>query len=344
MDDSSPNISGSEEKGSLGIFHVKRLWSRTQKKRSGHSNRTPDPTSADDWVKDNTLICGLRLGLRETLEYLHGQNPSLERFEKWILERNGGVIDPSVKDRLNRSLSGELKAGSQPGTSDAVFTAEELAFWEENGYVVLHNAVPAENCEAAVEAICSFLKMDLKNPETWYGGQQGHSIWIPLLHHPALEANRVAARIHHAFAQLWGRTDLWATTDQTGMNPPERDGWKFPGPSLHWDTSLALPIPFGVQGILYLTDTAANQGAFTCVPGFHRQIEAWLKGLPAGSDPRQENLAALGAIPIAGKAGDLIIWHQALPHGSSPNRATQPRIVQYITLRPSHWEYNPIWR
>ena len=295
MDDTSPSVSNSDassdEKGSLGVLHVKALWSRTLKKQSGQSS---DSTSADDWVKDNTLICGLRLGLRETFEYLHGQNPSLEQFEQWILERNGGVIDPSVKDRLNRSLSGELKAGSPPDASDAVLTAEELAFWDENGYVVLHNAVPEENCAAAVDAICGFLGMDLKNPETWYGGQQGHSIWIPLLHHPALEANRVAARIHHAFAQLWGRTDLWATTDQTGMNPPERDGWKFPGPNLHWDTSLALPIPFGVQGILYLTDTAANQGAFTCVPGFHRRIEAWLKSLPAGSDPRQEDLAASG--------------------------------------------------
>ena len=104
------------------------------------------------------------------------------------------------------------------------------------------------------------------------------------------------------------------------MNPPERDGWKISWPNLHWDTSLALPIPFGVQGILYLTDTAANQGAFTCVPGFHRRIEAWLKSLPAGSDP-QEDLAALARFLSRARAETLIIWHQALPHGSSPNRA-----------------------
>src|SRR5271154_2985320 len=100
MDDTSPSVSSSspssEEKGSLGIFHVKQLWSRTLKKRSGQSSdRTSDSTSdqisAEEWVKDNTLICGLRLGLRETFEYLHGQNPSLEQFENWILERNGGV-------------------------------------------------------------------------------------------------------------------------------------------------------------------------------------------------------------------------------------------------------------
>jgi hypothetical protein len=335
-----PIVASSQDQGGLGILHIKRLWSRTQRKRSGQSR---DPVSADEWVKDNTLMCGLRLGLRETLQYLFS-SPSLEQFEQWILERNGGAIDPGLKERLNRALSGELKTGPPPQPSDAVFTAEEFLFWEENGYIVLHRAVPEENCAAAVKAICSFLQMDLNRPETWYGGTQGHSIWIPLLRHPALEANRDAARIHHAFAQVWGRTDLWATTDQTGMNPPERDGWRFPGPNLHWDTSLALPIPLGVQGVLYLADTAADQGAFTCIPGFHRKIEAWLKSLPPGRDPRGENLAALGAVPIAGKAGDLIIWNHALPHGSSPNRAAKPRIVQYITLRPSHWSYNPTWR
>jgi len=237
-----------------------------------------------------------------------------------------------------------LKEGIPFDPADAVFTAEGQLFWEENGYIVLHNAVFSENCAAAVEAICSYLKMDLNDPETWYQGPQGHSIWVPLLHHPAFEANRESPRIHKAFAQLWGRADLWGTTDQAGMNPPERAGWQFPGPHLHWDTSLDLPIPFGVQGVLYLTDTAAEQGAFTCVPGFHRKIEAWLKNLPPGRDPRREDLAALGAVPIAGKAGDLIIWHHALPHGSSPNRAAVPRIVQYIRMRPSHWDHSSTWR
>ncbi|HEY6236367.1 MAG TPA: hypothetical protein VIW69_14810 [Candidatus Elarobacter sp.] len=47
---------------------------------------------------------------------------------------------------------------------------------------------------------------------------------------------------------------------------------------------------------------AADQGAFTCVPGFHRRIASWLAGLPAGTDPRHQNLGALGAVPIAGRA------------------------------------------
>src|ERR1700691_3665547 len=130
--------------------------------------------------------------------------------------------------------------------------------------------------------------------------------------------------------------------DQAGMNPPELPAWKFPGPHLHWDVSLAQPIPFGVQGILYLADVAADQGAFTCVPGFHRKIDSWLESLPEGAGPRAQALPD-GAVPIAGRAGDLVIWHQALPHGSSPNRAALPRIVQYLKMAPSHWKHNPVW-
>jgi ectoine hydroxylase-related dioxygenase (phytanoyl-CoA dioxygenase family) len=55
-------------------------------------------------------------------------------------------------------------------------------------------------------------------------------------------------------------------------------------------------------------------------------------------------MAALGPVPIAGRAGDLIIWHHALPHGSSPNRAKVPRVVQYLKMMPSQWEHNLVWK
>ena len=319
-----------EELGGLGILHLKRFWSR-------HTGGSEKGADAAEWVADNTLLSGLRLGLRETFQYLFVNQPTLEQFEAWILEKNGGSLDPVRMRRLNAALNGDA---AEWDAAKPVLTAEDLEFWDQNGYVVLHDAVSPEQCAAAAQAIYDFLGMDPVQPDTWYG----FDIWVPLLHHAALWANRESPRIRSAFAQLWGRSDLWVTVDQCGMNPPERPGWSFSGQGLHFDVSLELPVPFGVQGILYLTDTAANQGAFRCVPGFHRRIETWLKSLAPDADPRREDLEKFCAVPISGRAGDLIIWHQALPHASSPNRGSVPRVVQYIRMMPSQWEYNPRWR
>jgi ectoine hydroxylase-related dioxygenase (phytanoyl-CoA dioxygenase family) len=166
---------------------------------------------------------------------------------------------------------------------------------------------------------------------------------VQYFQHPAFEANRRSARLHKAFAQLWVTADLWVTTDRVGFNAPERPDARFRGPDLHWDASVKTPIPFGTQGILYLADTAPEQGAFTLVPGFHRWGEEWLKQLPPGADPRRQNLHALGSQPIGGRAGDLIIWHQALPHGASANRASRPRLVQYINMFPAKRAEHEEW-
>lgn len=334
------SIAARDDRGSLGVMHLKRLWSRYNAHRLEPA--PPNNGEPNEWAADNTVIAGLGLGLHETIRFLYANAPSFEQFEAWILDRNGGSIDQARIARINAALSGQPLTEAE--AAEDVLTPRDLAFWEENGYVVVHEAASKENCAAAVNAICEFLKMDLNNPNTWYNGPQGHSIWVPLLHHPAVDANRSSPRVRRAFQQIWNRTDLWMNVDQCGMNPPERDGWRFPGPFLHWDTSLDLPIPFGVQGLLYLTDTVAEQGAFTCVPGFHRNVEDWLKSLPSGANPRDPDLAPHGAHPIAGKAGDLIVWHHALPHGATPNRAAVPRFVQYMTMRPVDFEQNPNWK
>ena len=49
-----------------------------------------------------------------------------------------------------------------------VLSQDDLDFWEENGFVVIHNAVPDENLEAAVNAIWDsesfFSEMNLFEP------------------------------------------------------------------------------------------------------------------------------------------------------------------------------------
>lgn len=330
--------------GQLKIPYLQHYWQRcgaglTEPTANGH----PEPP---EWDLDNTLLSGLGLNLLETTRFLHSaSHTGFDSFEEWIVATNGGAIEDERLSRLRDALAG-LPVASAAGCLDHVpgLSAEQLAFWDEHGYVVVPDAVPPGDRDAAATAIYNFLDADPGDPDTWYGNKFGKSIWVPLLRHPAFLANRRAPRLVKAFAQLWGREDLWATVDQGGFNPPEREDWKFPGPHVHWDISLAEPHCFGVQGILYLTDTPADQGAFSCIPGFHRTLASWLAELPASEDPRQAIRRHPGLQPISGKAGDLILWHQSLPHGSSPNRAVKPRVVQYITLRPTRWDYAPVWK
>jgi len=319
--------------GVLGVPHLYRLWSRT----AGAEGQV-GASDSQQWSADQLTIHGLGLGLHETLEFLYAR-PSVADFEAWILERNGGAVDPQqvalVNARVAR-LSGQepepVEAGL-PADFEPVLGEAELLCWQEQGYVVLRDAVPPEACRAAEQALWDFLGMDPAVPDSWYRNPHGHTIMVPLFHDPAFAENRRSPRIRAAFAQLWGTADLQVTIDRGGFNPPERDGWRFPGPDLHWDTSLAVPIPLDIQGILYLTDTPAAHGAFRCAPGFHRRIDSWLAGLPPGANPRTQDLSA-EMVPIAAQAGDMILWHAALPHGASANRGTRPRMVQYIAWYP----------
>ena len=47
-------------------------------------------------------------------------------------------------------------------------------------------------------------------------------------------------------------------------------------------------LPMGLQGVLYLTDTSAENGAFVCIPGFHKRLGGWLQTLPPSMEHQPE--------------------------------------------------------
>ncbi|HEY0837294.1 MAG TPA: phytanoyl-CoA dioxygenase family protein [Azospirillum sp.] len=339
-------IAASTEVGALGVVHLKRLWSRALAPRR---DDTPE-TAVREWRALHVLFSGLELGLEETLRHLGATRPSFAAFEDWVLARNGGALDPRAVARINAALSGQAPPPDAQAAIDAVdamppvLGPDDLAHWHEHGWVVLPDAIPPDACRASAQAIWQALDMDPGDPATWTRRRPlQQCVFVQLFRHPALDANRRSRRIHKAFAQLWGTADLWTTTDRVGFNPPEHVQGPFPGPFIHWDVSLSRPIPLGVQGLIYLTDTAADQGAFALVPGMHRTIDAWLDALPPGADPREAAMRDLEMTPIAGQAGDLILWHHALPHGPTPNRTDQPRLVHYVKMFPADFGYDPVW-
>lgn len=322
-------LAASTETGSTGIYQLKRLWSKAM--------AGPDIVNLypDEMQLDSSLIDILGIGLLPMYQFLYGQKPDFESFENWVTAHANGYIAAETVQRCN-ALFENRNTEEQPVIAD-VLTPDDIRFWETHGYVIIRNAVTPPDAAAARKAILDHLEMDEQDVKSWYKENESmQGIMVALYRNEAIDKNRNSPKIKKAFEQLWKCSSLVVTTDKCGFNPPETASFKYRGIGLHWDVSLATPIPFGTQGILYLTDTAAHQGALTLVPGFQKTLENWLHALPENVNPREADLSEFGPTPIAANAGDFIIWNHKLPHCSSPNRANLPRIVQYI-----NW-YDPL--
>jgi ectoine hydroxylase-related dioxygenase (phytanoyl-CoA dioxygenase family) len=221
-----------------------------------------------------------------------------------------------------------------------VLTPADHAFFEENGYLVIPDAVPIENCEAVIDALFAFLGMDRNNPDDWYREPLTPGGMVELYQHQALWDNRQHPRVHQIFSEIYGTPKLWVTFDRVNLKPPfhpdhpEYDHKGF----THWDVDTAdiSKLPFRVQGVLALTDTDETMGGFQCVPGFHKNLAEWIAQQPADRNTHVPDLTQLPAgmqlTPIPVKAGSLIIWNTLLAHGNGRNISDRPRLSQYIAM------------
>jgi hypothetical protein len=105
MDASLPRpastLADATEVGSLGIYQLKRYWSRTM---AGRQRRFM-PTDQHDRHLDHLVIHATGLGLEQTASYLGSNAPTFEEFERWILATTGGV-EPMRVARINAAGAG----------------------------------------------------------------------------------------------------------------------------------------------------------------------------------------------------------------------------------------------
>lgn len=201
----------------------------------------------------------------------------------------------------------------------------------ERGWIVVDDVVPGDLCEAAVQATAAFVGVDPDQPESWYSGRQdGHGI-VPLHHGQALWNVRQHPAVHKLFASLYQDEALWVSMDRVSFKPPA-SGWSeaFRPSAIHWDADPRNPRGFGVQGVVYLRDTDAEQGAFCCVPEIYGDLNHWLERHEGRSFARESIKEPVES--IGGKAGSMVIWHRLMPHSSGTNRGQNPRWVQYVTM------------
>ncbi|MEH6864346.1 phytanoyl-CoA dioxygenase family protein [Priestia megaterium] len=239
-----------------------------------------------------------------------------------------------ITNELNQRVNDEpLKALSE----------KDWNFWRQNGYVIIHNAIPKEYINRTVDLIWEFEEKNPNDSSTWYTASRReikmkeltNTGMVELYNHQYLWDNRTYEKVYNAFVDIWGTEHLWASIDRCNLNLPVKPGYEYKG-FIHWDVNTSLnPIPVNVQGVLSLVDTDIEMGGFQCIPELYRNFDEWLKTQPEDRDPYKPDTTGFTPTKVVTKAGDLLIFNSMLAHGIRANRSTKPRLAQYISMFPA---------
>ena len=229
-----------------------------------------------------------------------------------------------------------------------VLSMEQWAFWKHNGYVVIKNAVPAEQVQHTAEFLWEFEEKTPDNKETWYTSPRTEIQMKELEGTGMVEAynnqhlwnNRQTQRVYDAFVDIWGTEKLWVTIDRANLNFPIQPEHGYKG-FIHWDYDPETK-PQNVQGVLALVDqTDKNMGGFQCVPWLFRNYDTWKLTQPEDRDHFKPDITGLEdkIVKVPMEAGDLLIFNSSEPHGIRPNLSEDKvRVAQYISMMPAQMD------
>jgi Phytanoyl-CoA dioxygenase (PhyH) len=256
--------------------------------------------------------------------------------------------NPSVATSSHFKLSDRSK-----GEKLRVLSEADWKFWIENGYVIIKNVVPKEQAKRLADFLWEYEGKNPGDPETWYRptlsmqmSELNNTGMVEIYNHQYLWDNRQYPRVHQAFADIWGREDLWVTIDRANLNFPIRPGHEYKG-FIHWDYDPETK-PQNVQGVLALADqTDENMGGFQCIPELFRSYDTWKLSQPEDRDHFKPDTSGFIPTKVKMEAGDLLIFNSSQPHGIRPNNSKDKvRIAQYISMMPADEENTEMrdWR
>jgi phytanoyl-CoA hydroxylase len=210
-------------------------------------------------------------------------------------------------------------------------TAEERAFYAENGYVHVKGLLTAEEAREYRAEVHAIAERQGSNDATWesvkgsgtrithcHDVQFRSAAFTRLLVDPRL--TRIAQDIIGANVQLHH--------NKMFIKPPER-GSPFP---MHQDYPYFPHERHSmIAVILHFDDAPEEKGCLRVYPGTHKlgPLEA------VGQDHHvpEDVYPIAGATPIPAKAGDAIFLSYLLVHGSGVNVSNEPRTTLLIQMR-----------
>jgi ectoine hydroxylase-related dioxygenase (phytanoyl-CoA dioxygenase family) len=251
--------------------------------------------------------------------------------------------NPSVA----KSSSISLRTEATPETL-RVLTMEQWKFWREQGYVVIKNAVPANQAKQTADFLWEFEDKKSEDKSTWYTAPRAEmqmkelagTGMVEVYNNQHLWNNRQTQKVYNAFVDIWGTERLWVSIDRANLNFPIRPGFEYKG-FIHWDYDPETK-PQNVQGVLALADQTDNQmGGFQCIPWLYKNYDSWKLTQPKDRDRFKPDISGLEdkLVKVKMEAGDLLIFNSSQPHGIRPNNSKDKvRIAQYLSMMPAQEE------
>jgi hypothetical protein len=224
-----------------------------------------------------------------------------------------------------------------------VLSEEDWKFWNENGYVIIHDIIPKIQNDRMVDLMWEFEEKNPSDPSTWYTAPRREiqmkelagTGMVELYNHQYLWDNRTSKKVYDAFVDIWGEEKLWVTIDRCNLNLPVTPEFGYNG-FIHWDVNTSLdPIPVNVQGIIYLVDTDEEMGGLQVIPELYRDFDEWVKTQPEDRNPYKPDTTGYTPTKLVMKAGDLLIFNSKLAHGIRQNTSTKPCLSQYVSMFPA---------
>jgi ectoine hydroxylase-related dioxygenase (phytanoyl-CoA dioxygenase family) len=222
---------------------------------------------------------------------------------------------------------------------------EGPAEWHDHiiryGYVIVQNAVPAQNLQATIEDIWRHTDANPKDPDSWYRADVIRPVgMVEMYHYQSMWNNRQHPNVYEIFRAIHGTDQLAVSIDRVGLKPPvspNHPEYDHRG-MIHWDTDMTRypNIPFHVQGVLALADTEPDMGGFQCIPETYEHLDRFLTTQTREKiESRNPDYSGYSITRPRLAAGDLLVWTSLLLHGNGHNTSQRPRLCQYLSMNPA---------
>jgi phytanoyl-CoA hydroxylase len=230
-----------------------------------------------------------------------------------------------------------MTMSNQTQTMDGVLTPEQVAQYEQEGYVVVPNLLDAELAQAWKSILKQRLAEEGKLDEP-----SGVRVWMSDQMDPFTRSRVLDTKIGQILQQLIGPNIEFLSVKavfknaKTTFNSPWHQDW------FYWQGSNKISI------WIALDDATPENGCLRMIPGTHRQLFEMTMVEDGPGFNRQVSDEALHGLPIETlpvRRGDAVFFHDLALHGSTPNINGADRWSAIATYRDAgQQDDSTVWR